>query len=61
MSSVEDRNILKEIRNKLENDKISHVRIVAVDIDGVHRGKLIDKTKFLKSIEDQSIEGGIGN
>jgi glutamine synthetase len=42
----------KEIINKIEASQSNHVRFAVTDIDGVLRGKIISKEKFLKGIKE---------
>jgi glutamine synthetase len=42
----------KELIQTIENSPGNHVRFAVADIDGVLRGKIINKEKFLKGIKD---------
>ncbi|MEI9934782.1 MAG: hypothetical protein WDM71_08015 [Ferruginibacter sp.] len=42
----------KEIIQTIENSPGNHVRFAVTDVDGVLRGKIINKQKFLKGVEE---------
>ncbi|CAJ0632404.1 4945_t:CDS:2 [Entrophospora sp. SA101] len=41
---------IKEIEQLLENDE--RVKVAGVDVDGILRGKILTKNKFLSTLDD---------